>query len=66
MYVAGPSNNHSSPALRCSLLISSSKSRTAFKRNAELAGTTFRGVTGWKMRRKKNNLKKHEKISIYT
>ncbi len=49
MYVAGPSNNHSSPALRCSLFISSSKSRTAFKRNAELAGTTFRGVTGWKI-----------------
>jgi len=44
--VAGPSNNHSSPARRCSLAVSSSKSSTAFKRNAELAGTTFNGVTG--------------------
>jgi hypothetical protein len=37
------------------LATSSSKSSTAFKRKAELAGTTFNGVTGWK-RKTKNKI----------
>ena len=43
IYVPGPSNNHSSPAMQF-LPFSSVKSSTARNRRAELAFTTVKGV----------------------
>jgi hypothetical protein len=45
IYVPGPSNNHSSPALIFFPPLSKSiKSNIAFKRSAEFAGTITKGV----------------------
>ena len=45
-FLPGPSKSHSSPAVRFDPDSESSKSKMARRRKAELAGTTFRGVTG--------------------